>query len=311
MNRYYSPIVEKASREELLSLQWRRLKYQLEYQYNNNPFYRNLFKKNKIIPEEIKDIEEFREKVPLLTKEECLKDQADFPPYGLRLGVPKDKVVRTWLTSGSSGKGQEVYGVTASDFKEICMWRYFLYWGGLKRGDAIMTTLPIATHLAGSDSIINSSIRAGANSFNLGPFSTEEKLRFMVRFSPNIIFGTFNYINVLGINAKEMGIYPKRDFPDLKFILTANITPNINLVPKVEELWDTKIIEFYGSTQIGSAGGGTCERGAFYDGKPGIIHFLEHLTMIEVLDRKSRMPENSKILNELEKKKKNKKEGWP
>lgn len=286
--RYYNPVIETMSRSELLRLQWKKLKQQLEYQYHHNPFYRKWFDENKIFPEKIKGMEDFRQRVPLLNKEEALKDQDENPLYGLRLGISPEKIVRTHLTSGTSGIGQEVYGLSIADYESMSTWAYGLYWSGLERGDMVVNTLPLATHLAGCDSMILALIRAGANSFNLGPFSTEDKLKLMQRFKPKAIYATFPYICAMTLKCQDLGIDPKIDFPDLKFLLVAMVT--LEMLPKVQDFWGAKATEFYGSTQLLSGVAFTCESGVFFNSKPGILHFLEHLMVIEILDRETRKP---------------------
>lgn len=59
-------------------------------------------------------MDDFRRRVPLVTKADFLRDQEEHPPFGLRLGVPREQIVMVTLTGGTSGQGQEVYGRTGA-----------------------------------------------------------------------------------------------------------------------------------------------------------------------------------------------------
>ncbi len=113
--QHYYPKLESMSPEELKEYQWQRLKYQLEFVWENNPFFKKRFEAKGITPDDIKSPDDYAKKVPLLEKKDLLEDQETHPPYGGRLGVPLDRVVQTNLTSGTSGLGQEVYGLTRAD----------------------------------------------------------------------------------------------------------------------------------------------------------------------------------------------------
>jgi len=106
---HYLPEIESMSREELKEYQWKKLKHQLDYVWENNLFFRKRFESHGITPGDIKSPEDYAKKVPLMEKKDLIADQANHPPYGERLGVPLDKVVMTHITSGTSGLGQEVY----------------------------------------------------------------------------------------------------------------------------------------------------------------------------------------------------------
>lgn len=54
--RLFNPKLEQLTREEIKQLQWKKLKFLLEHQYARNPFYRNLFDRHKIKPDDIRHL---------------------------------------------------------------------------------------------------------------------------------------------------------------------------------------------------------------------------------------------------------------
>ncbi|NIR98188.1 MAG: hypothetical protein GWN54_13295, partial [Gammaproteobacteria bacterium] len=76
-------------------------------------------------------------------KAEFLQDQEEHPPFGLRIGVPRQEVALVNLTGGTSGQGQEVYGRTHADVI-VQSHLHFLPWyiAGLRAGDFAINCAP-------------------------------------------------------------------------------------------------------------------------------------------------------------------------
>ena len=82
MERYYQKEIECASRDEIRSLQSRRLVEQVRFVWDNVPYYRHKMESQGVTPDDIKGIEDIS-KLPFLKKD----DLRDSYPDGLR-GVP-------------------------------------------------------------------------------------------------------------------------------------------------------------------------------------------------------------------------------
>ena len=78
MDTIFNPTIEQMPRNKLKVLQLQRLKETIHTVYNHVPFYKNQFKKNGIIPSDIKTLEDIQ-KLPFTTKND-LRDNA---PFGL------------------------------------------------------------------------------------------------------------------------------------------------------------------------------------------------------------------------------------
>lgn len=107
---FWDKDIETAPRSELESLQSYRLSVTVRHVYENVPFYKELFDKKGLKPEDIKSIKDLK-KLPFTVKQD-LRDQY---PYGL-FAVNLDKVVRIHASSGTTGK-QTVVGYTDRDIE--------------------------------------------------------------------------------------------------------------------------------------------------------------------------------------------------
>ncbi|MFR9649538.1 MAG: phenylacetate--CoA ligase [Rikenellaceae bacterium] len=103
---------ECMSRDEMLTLQGKRLHKTVHNVYHNVPFYRNKMQQMDITPDDIRTVEDVV-KLPFTTKD----DLRDNYPYGL-FGVPMSEIIRIHASSGTTGL-PTVVGYTR---KDISMW---------------------------------------------------------------------------------------------------------------------------------------------------------------------------------------------
>jgi phenylacetate-CoA ligase len=107
--QFWNEAVETLSPEEMQALQWRRLKKQLHYNFENSIYYRQeKFQKAGLTPDDIRTFEDFQD-IPLMTKDEHRQIQTESMrqfghPYGLITCAPREKIVRINSTSGTTGQ---------------------------------------------------------------------------------------------------------------------------------------------------------------------------------------------------------------
>jgi len=90
--------IERASRDELASLQLQRLKRTLQQAYDHVPHYRKAFDAAGVHPSDCKSLADLA-KFPFTAK----KDLRDNYPFGM-FAVPREQVVRIHASSGTTGK---------------------------------------------------------------------------------------------------------------------------------------------------------------------------------------------------------------
>ncbi|MEE8448319.1 MAG: phenylacetate--CoA ligase family protein, partial [Thermodesulfobacteriota bacterium] len=79
---YYLRGLETSSRERIKTLQWLKLKKQLDYVYNRIPFYKELCDRHQVSPEQIRSWDDFFARWPIIRKADLIKDQTEHPPWG-------------------------------------------------------------------------------------------------------------------------------------------------------------------------------------------------------------------------------------
>jgi phenylacetate-CoA ligase len=286
---YYNPVIERMSRDELLGLQFRKLKQQVEWAYSRSDFYKRKFQRAGVTPDDIQSLDDFRMRVPITTKKDLLEDQQEFPPYGSRCTVPLEKLVRFYLTSGTSGLGQEIHPLTRSDIEYGANWEYGFQWAGLAAGDVFASTLPAGLgNLAGPDTAIQSIIRRRFNLLNLSSMGAEQKISMMQRFGVKYIFAVPAYVQRLLDAAQKMMVDVKSW--QLKGILLAAESYPLEWAEYMQQAWGTQLGEMYGSTALGTGGAFSCEFGVIHKGRRGMMHLLEHVIHADVINRETGEP---------------------
>ena len=293
--RYYNREIETMSREDFLEYQWQQLQRQVRYTYENSGLCQRQFKAAKITPDDIKTMEDFTNKVPFTTKEDLLADQEENPPYGTRLAVPEGEIFATYLTSGTSGKGQEVHAGTREDWGAYFNSMIMMYtWSGWKKDDRVMNPIPYSVTPGGFGHTMSMN-RLGCDTFNLGTYDTKTKLEYIERFKLTAIFVTPAYLETLTAEADDMGLDLVRDLAVRKILIAIQAYP-VSFIHRMEEKWQAKIFDYYGSTQLALAA--TCENGAAIGEQRGYYHMIAP-TLHEVIDPETGRPVGSGEIGEV------------
>ena len=283
--RYYNPVIERLSREELDVLRWRRLQASLARVFSSSPFYRRRMQQAGVTPDDIRSAADFRRLVPTVDKADFLADQREHPPLGSAIAVPDALLEYCFLTSGTSGKGQEVHAYTAADVADsLTSWAASLHWAGVMPGDTAFHMVPIGV-TAGPVTLLAGFQRYGLRTFAVGNMDGEARLRLMQRFPPHFFSTGPVYLRRLTTICRELGLEPRRDFPALKAIKLGSFGFDVPWAREMEEFWGAKLIDTYASTQCGGGIASTCEHGTYLaDSRRGQMHFPEHKVWVEVLN---------------------------
>ncbi|MEE9610158.1 MAG: hypothetical protein V3W19_02845 [Desulfatiglandales bacterium] len=151
---FWNKEIETMPLEEMKALQWRRLKKQLQYNYENSNYYREeKFQKVGLTPDKIRTFEDFR-KIPLMTKDEHRWVQEESlrrfgHPYGLITCAPQEKIIRINSTSGTSGT-PTLYTLTRHDVEVLNEMHARKYWrAGLRPGNIVLQALSLSMFTGG------------------------------------------------------------------------------------------------------------------------------------------------------------------
>lgn len=288
MQRIFNPVIETMSREQLEALQRRRLAALIQRAYEGSSFWRTKLQRAGVQPDRIRSADDLRHRVPCTNKDELLADQIQTPPHGDRLLVDTSQLAFSALTSGTSGKGQEVHGRTFGDLDSLASsWATSLFWAGVRPGQVAFHMLPVGV-TAGPVSMLFGFHNYGMQVFLVGGLEGNARLEMMQRFKPHFFAVSPLYLRRLTVLCEEMGIDPRRDFPELTAIKIGTFGYEVEWAREMEDFWGCRLAETYASTQSGAGIGATCECGVYLpDGRRSMMHFLEHKVLMEVIDRDS------------------------
>ena len=276
--RIVNPALELASRQDLLRLQTRRLTAQVRRCYERIPFYR---KRWPAAAANLASYEQFRDVVPFTSKPDFLGSEAEM--FADRLARPGSRPYSLHLTSGTTGLGQEVHPLTRFDQEaSASTWVYQARWAGLELGDSIFYTFPVGMQTGGLWSS-HASDRMASLGFHMGPYSTERKVDYLLRFRPNGMIASPAYLTQLQAVLERRGVDPREALPNLKALFIAGESYTLDWAARSLEFWGANISEWYGCMQGGLNQAISCEHGIAPDGRRGVLHSMEHRMLCEVL----------------------------
>jgi phenylacetate-CoA ligase len=190
-----------------------KLQAQLKYAYEKSDFYKKKWDKAGVRPEEIRSLEDF-ERIPFVTKAEIRQDQAEHPPFGSNLCLPREEVGRIHGTSGTTGK-PTAFAIGRGDIARIaeaharCMWNF-----GLKPNDTVFIGSFFSLYWGSWGALLGAE-RLGATVFPFGagvPGQTDRALEWMKEVKPTAFYGTPSYSLYLAERARARGFDPRKDF---------------------------------------------------------------------------------------------------
>lgn len=278
--RIFNAEWENQGHDEMRALQFDRLKRLLEKVWAENEFYREHWQAKKVDLEKIGTIADFTAMVPTVEKKDFMADQALLPPYGrrhrhvLELDVP---LIIT-NTSGTSGQGVEIHMQTAQEFETTKhIYGYLMRWSGLKRADKVFLTMPI-TMMTGGRAEYHGAEGNGLSVFAVGNYDAQKKLELMERFRPRALLGTTSYFGHLGAaatNPEALGT---------SVLLTGGEGAGFPWFERLEDTWNGKVFDRYGSTQSRNDHAFSCEVGIGSASRPAMLHNIDPLVLLEVID---------------------------
>ena len=255
------------SKSEIDEFQNKKLKKLVKHAYENVSYYRKLFKKNKLHPNDIKSKKDLY-KIPILTK----KDIHNNFPQQLKANNISTKHLELKQSSGSTGQ-QTKYYIThdAYGFNIACNMRG-LHWMGYRWGDRLIKVTQNERHSLNKkiQDLVNRTYLY-TNKYNEKEINTfidiikSNNIHFIRSYPDPLLFIT-NYINKSDIDITDLEIYG---------INTTGNSLFCEVRDKIEKTFDTKIFDSY-----------SCEGGANIFECPSheCYHVSEEYGIIEIID---------------------------
>ncbi|MDN5788461.1 phenylacetate--CoA ligase PaaK [Pseudorhodobacter sp.] len=233
--------IEIASRDEIMALQLKRLKWSLRHAYDNVPMYRKRFDAAGVHPDDLHSLPDLA-KFPFTHKD----DLRDNYPFGLA-AVPRDKIVRLHASSGTTGKPTVVV-YTKND---IDIWAdtvaRSLRASGLRAADIIHNAYGYGLFTGGLGAHYGIE-RLGAMVVPMGGGQTEKQVNLIRDFQATGIMVTPSYM----LNILEQ--FHKSGFDPRGSSLQVGVfgaEPWTNAMRKeIEDAFDIHAVDIYGLSEI-------------------------------------------------------------
>ncbi|MDI6644018.1 MAG: coenzyme F390 synthetase [Methanobacteriaceae archaeon] len=269
MNSYYNEEIETMDRNQLDALVEERIKYTVEYAYENSPFYRKWFENNNIKPSDIKTHDDLRE-LPIITGSTIREKQ---PPetndFEFKC-TDWDNVFTIHETSGTSGMPKS----------------FFLTWEDWNRYAEKYARSFVSQNFVKGDRVVvcaSYGMNVGANTMTLAAqkigmaIIPEGRCTFPVRimehYKPTGIVASIFKLIRLARRMSAEGLDPKDS--SIKRLIAGGESFAEESRAYVEELWDVDVFNTYGSTEGTMCG--ECHQ------KVG-LHVPEDLVHLDVYD---------------------------
>jgi phenylacetate-CoA ligase len=268
----WEPEYECMPREEIEQLQLERLQATLNRVYKNVTCYRNKFKEQGIVPEDVQSLAELS-KLPFTTKEDLRLNY----PYGM-FAVPLREVVRIHSSSGTTGK-PTVVGYTKHDIK---VWSNlvarFMTGAGVTSDDVVQIAFGYGL-FTGAFGLHYGSELIGASVIPMGAGNTEKQIMIMQDYKTTALVSTPSYAVTIAERIEKMGIDPKS--LSLKVGLFGGEPWSESMRREIESRLGISATDNYGLSEvIGPGVAGEC-------GHKCGMHLAEDAFIAEIIDPES------------------------
>ncbi len=232
---------EKASRDEIMALQKKRLAWSLAHAYDNVAHYRKAFDKARVHPKDFNQLSDLA-KFPFTTK----LDLRDNYPFGM-FAVPRENLVRIHASSGTTGK-PIVVGYTRADIEiwSEVMARSIRAAGG-RTGMIIHNAYGYGLFTGGLG-VHYGAEKLGCTVVPISGGMTERQVQLINDFRPDIITVTPSYMLAILDEFTRQGLDPRRS--SLKIgIFGAEPWTNA-MRAEIEASFDMDATDIYGLSEV-------------------------------------------------------------
>ncbi|MFR3237787.1 MAG: phenylacetate--CoA ligase family protein [Acutalibacter sp.] len=270
--RFFQKDIETMKRADIEALQLRRLKWMVDYCYNNVPFYHERLGQAGITSgDKIKALSDIQY-IPFTTK----NDIRDNYPFGM-LAVPMKDIVRIHASSGTTGKPT----VGAYTREDIENWSDFVARivtaSGVTADDIIQISFGYGL-FTGALGLHFGLEKVGATVIPASSGNSEKQLMMMRDFGVTGLVATPSYALYLGELVRESP-YPKEAYASLKYGILGSEGCTEEMRERIEETLGVTVTDNYGMTELTGPGvSGECHL------RCG-LHFAEDAFLPEIIDQ--------------------------
>jgi len=243
--RYWFPRRETMPPGEREKAILARLQEVTRYAYQRAPFYRRKWDDAGFHPDKLKSLEDFEDKVPVITKADLRASQARAPMFGDYLCVPDAEIHHIHGTSGTTGR-PTAFGISRSDWQAIANAHARIMWGmGIRPGDTVFIAAVFSLYMGSWGTLAGAErLRCKAFPFGAGaPGMTARAAMWLANFRPKAFYGTPSFALHLAEVARAEGHEP-RDFGLQVMFFSGEPGASVPGVrDKLRETYDARVVD--------------------------------------------------------------------
>lgn len=270
-------ILEGITRSDVEDYQLFKLRKILSYAYQKSSFYKDLFNKNRVKPDDVRSLDDLA-KIPFTEQ----KDLSETPYRFLCVSLGKIARVTSFITCGTTGPKKKVFW-TEGDIELITDFMGAAVRTVATSEDVVQILLPGGRPNDQADLLAKGVKKMGAFAVVLGiGLSAEEQIRTIEKSCSNVLFGSVSRIYRI---TKEMQEDHNLGKMGVKALFLTSEYLSEPMREGLQDIWKCDVYTHYGLTEMGLGVGVECHN---HNG----FHFNEADLLIEVVN-----PETGKALN--------------
>ncbi len=244
-SRYWFPRRETMPPSERDAAILERLREVCNYAYAKAPFYKRKWDEAGFHPSQLKSLEDFESRVPVVTKQELRESQALVPPFGDYLCVPDSEIHHVHGTSGTTGR-PTAFGIGRDDWDAIANAHARIMWSmGMRPGDMICIAAILSLYMGSWGALAGAErLRAKAFPFGAGAAGmTSRCAQWLDTMKPAGFYGTPTYALRLAQTAIDEGLNP-REFGLRYMFFSGEPGASIpGIRDRIEELFGARVFD--------------------------------------------------------------------
>lgn len=278
----------RASRDEILHVQQTRLKAVLDYCWRELPFYRRLWESAGVSPADIRHPDDIA-KFPTWDKEVQRAEIEAHPPFGSYYRDTDPAGIAYLLSSGGTTGTPRIFPIMKDDLPGLQdLQARTMGFIGVKSSDIVQVTTHYSA-LAGAWCGTWAVEGVGAALVPTGSGKAMPSMRqvdLIHRMGVTVLRSQASYAERLAKTAREMGLDPAA--MNVRTIITAGESYSQERRRRIEQEWNAKVYDFFGSSDTFNWSSVDCEHSQTTLGAAG-MHVWEDSCIVEVLDEQGRV----------------------
>lgn len=275
-HEYWDEKIECVSQDALQKMRTLKMQQHLRYTYQNSPFYKSVLDDAGIRPEEIITLEEFSNRVPLLSRDQLIHDQLEKPPFGDLMAVGIKEIRRIYSSPGPlmmpfSKSDMDDYINTTANGLHIC---------GARRGDIVDIAYSYQWDLAGT-MLDDGFRRLGCAVIPGGPGMSKTHIHIIKHLGVSVVRAFPSFAMKLANVAKKMDINPHGDLKVRLIIIGGEIYPE-HLKADLAEQFGAEVRDMYGGAETGFVASECSTGGGMHCFSPSIVEIIDPVTHQQV-----------------------------